>query len=163
MATEHGEKGILEAFSNSIRNNADGSSSSSSNCSGFKFNAHAPEFVPRSQTPPTPPSPSLSPSPIPISGYFVPCFQYLSGTNATNGGAHDWIYVTGDPQDSISLVTATNSNPPPALPHPTKTILTEDLQKKILKQVFLSFLPFFLRPTPCMQLFVYIYIYKDRC
>lgn len=134
---EHAEKGIqvekhgfLEAFRNSIRNNEDGSSSI--NCSGFKFNAHAPEFVPRSQTPSPPPLPS----PIPISGYFVPCFQYLTGGN----GGTDWIYLGGEPQDSISLVTPTSTpSPPPALPHHPKTVLTEELQKKILKQMEYQF------------------------
>ncbi|KAL7206574.1 hypothetical protein ACSBR2_019316 [Camellia fascicularis] len=78
----------------------------------FKFNAHAPEFVPRMQTQ------------VPISGYFYPCFHFLGGS-----GASDWIYV-GD-QEPIQLI----SDSTVALPNYSKNVLTQDLHQKIIKQV----------------------------
>lgn len=80
--------------------------------SSFKFNAQAPEFVPRSHTQ------------MPTSGYFYPCFQILGGY-----GDSDWFYV-GD-QDPACLIPTTNV----ALPTCSKNILTPDLQQKIIKQV----------------------------
>ncbi|KAI8024808.1 La-related protein 6C [Camellia lanceoleosa] len=78
----------------------------------FKFNAHAPEFVPRMQTQ------------VPISGYFYPCFHFLGGS-----GGSDWIYV-GD-QEPIQLI----SDSTVALPNYSKNVLTQDLHQKIIKQV----------------------------
>ncbi|KAD4179209.1 hypothetical protein E3N88_27800 [Mikania micrantha] len=55
-----------------------------SNSNSFKFNAHAPEFVPSSHTQ------------IPVSGYFYPCFNYVGvGGNDVS----DWVYVGGGDQD----------------------------------------------------------------
>ncbi|XP_020232812.1 la-related protein 6C [Cajanus cajan] len=84
--------------------------------SSFKFNAQAPEFVPRSHTQ------------MPISGYFYPCFQILGGS-----GESDWFFV-GD-QDPACLIPSTNV----ALPNCSKNILTPDLQQKIVKQVEYQF------------------------
>ncbi|XP_061367119.1 la-related protein 6C [Gastrolobium bilobum] len=84
--------------------------------SSFKFNAQAPEFVPRSQTQ------------MPISGYFYPCFQILGGS-----GDSDWFYV-GD-QDPACFIPTANV----ALPNYSKNILTPDLQQKIVKQVEYQF------------------------
>ncbi|CAL5377299.1 unnamed protein product [Camellia sinensis] len=78
----------------------------------FKFNAHAPEFVPRMQTQ------------VPISGYFYPCFHFLGGS-----GGSDWIYV-GD-QEPIQLI----SDSTVALPNYSKNVLTQDLHQKIIKQM----------------------------
>ncbi|TKY59126.1 La-related protein 6C [Spatholobus suberectus] len=84
--------------------------------SSFKFNAQAPEFVPRSHTQ------------MPISGYFYPCFQILGGS-----GDSDWIFV-GD-QDPACFIPTANV----ALPNCSKNILTPDLQQKIVKQVEYQF------------------------
>lgn len=88
----------------------------------FKFNAQAPEFVPRSHTQ------------LPVSGYFYPCFNFLGGT----GTGSDWLYV-GD-QETAYLI----SNPNVTSPDRFRTILTDDLKEKIIKQVIDSdnFLPF---------------------
>ena len=80
--------------------------------SSFKFNAQAPEFVPRSQIQ------------MPVSGYFYPYFQILGGS-----GESDWFFV-GD-QDPSCLIPTANA----ALPNSSKNILTPDLQQKIVKQV----------------------------
>lgn len=79
----------------------------------FKFNAQAPEFVPRSHTQ------------IPISGYFYPCFHILGGGG---GGGSDWFYL-GD-QEPINLISD-----PKALPNCSKNFLTGDIQQRIIKQV----------------------------
>ncbi|KAK7319830.1 hypothetical protein RJT34_04558 [Clitoria ternatea] len=84
--------------------------------SSFKFNAQAPEFVPRAHTQ------------MPISGYFYPCFQILGGS-----GESDWFYV-GE-QDPACLIPAASV----ALPNSSKNILTPDLQQKIVKQVEYQF------------------------
>ncbi|RDX89140.1 La-related protein 6C, partial [Mucuna pruriens] len=84
--------------------------------SSFKFNAQAPEFVPRSHTQ------------VPISGYFYPCFQILGGSADS-----DWFFV-GD-QDPSCLMPAASV----ALPNCSKNILTTDLQQKIVKQVEYQF------------------------
>ncbi|GMY05958.1 la-related protein 6C [Fagus crenata] len=85
----------------------------------FKFNAQAPEFVPRSQTQ------------VPISGYYYPCFHLVGGS----GGGSDWLYV-GD-QDPAHLI----SNPNVVLPNRSnsKTIHINDLHQKIIKQVEFQF------------------------
>uniref|UniRef100_I1KLX1 HTH La-type RNA-binding domain-containing protein n=2 Tax=Glycine subgen. Soja TaxID=1462606 RepID=I1KLX1_SOYBN len=84
--------------------------------SSFKFNAQAPEFVPRSQIQ------------MPVSGYFYPYFQILGGS-----GESDWFFV-GD-QDPSCLIPTANA----ALPNSSKNILTPDLQQKIVKQVEYQF------------------------
>ncbi|XP_051146939.1 la-related protein 6C isoform X2 [Andrographis paniculata] len=85
---------------------------------GFKFNAAAPEFVPRSHS-------HVQPH-LPLSGYFYPqCFQCLDGING------NWIYYA-DQQASVPLV---GSKVAPPLNHPAKeNVLTEDLKQKIVKQ-----------------------------
>lgn len=99
-------------------------SSNKEDSASFKFNVQAPEFVPRSHTTTTT---------TPISSYFYPYFQYLSGDNATS----DWLYV-GD-QDTLSYVP--NQNFSAML---QKDVLPEDVKNKIIKQViafiFFSFL-----------------------
>ncbi|CAL0313532.1 unnamed protein product [Lupinus luteus] len=87
--------------------------------SSFKFNAQAPEFVPRSHTQ------------MPISGYYYPCFQIL-GASADS----DWFYV-GDQDPTTCLIPAPNV----ALPNSSKNTnsLTPDLQQKIVKQVEYQF------------------------
>ncbi|KAF4366863.1 hypothetical protein F8388_013928 [Cannabis sativa] len=70
----------------------------------FRFNAQAPEFVPRSQT-------QMS-----VSGYFYPCFHFP-----------DWVYV-GDSEPPSYWI----SNPD-TTPH-SKNVLPDELQQKIIKQ-----------------------------
>lgn len=82
----------------------------------FKFNAQAPEFVPRSQTQ------------MPISGYLYPCFHLLGGTPS----GPDWIYV-GDREPPAAYFLTNPTNPP--LPNSSKNVLSNDLQLKIIKQV----------------------------
>ncbi|XWS67989.1 hypothetical protein CRYUN_Cryun04dG0051700 [Craigia yunnanensis] len=91
-----------------------GSSSGSSNSVTFKFNAHAPEFVPRSHTQ------------MPISGYYYPCFHYLGGAPGS-----DWFFV-GDQEPDAYLI----SNPILSIPNcSSNNVLTDDLRQKIIKQV----------------------------
>ncbi|KAL4280687.1 hypothetical protein GQ457_03G001480 [Hibiscus cannabinus] len=86
----------------------------------FKFNAHAPEFVPKSHTQ------------MPISGYYYPCFHYLGGAPAA---ASDWFFL-GDQEPSTYL----NSNPNLSIPNcSSKNVLTDDLRQKIIKQVEYQF------------------------
>ncbi|MED6206571.1 hypothetical protein PIB30_028160 [Stylosanthes scabra] len=93
--------------------------------SGFKFNAQAPEFVPRSHTQ------------VPISGYFYPCFQILGGSSDS-----DWFYV-GDHDPAACLIpAAAAASAIAASPIPNcsnKNVLTPDLQQKIIKQVEYQF------------------------
>lgn len=83
----------------------------------FKFNAQAPEFVPRSHTQ------------VPISAYFYPCFHVLGGGAAPA----DWLYVAD--QDPVHFISNSNGS----LPNSSKNILTHDIQQKIIKQVPPSF------------------------
>lgn len=82
----------------------------------FKFNAQAPEFVPRSQ------------AQVPISGYFYPCFHFIGG------GGSDWFYV-GD-QEPVQLIADSGV----AGPTSPKNFLSDDLRQKIIKQVFTNML-----------------------
>lgn len=85
----------------------------------FKFNAQAPEFVPRSHTQ------------MPIPGYFYPCFHYLGGA-----GGSDWFIVGGD-QDRASYLL---SNPNLSIPNcSSRNALSDDLKQKIVKQVEYQF------------------------
>ena len=98
------------------------SSTTTSAAASFKFNAQAPEFVPRSHTQ------------VPISGYFYPCFHLLGG----GAGSADWLYVAD--QDPVHFISNSNGS----LPNSSKNLLTHDIQQKIIKQVrhlfpFLSF------------------------
>ncbi|KAJ6906002.1 LOW QUALITY PROTEIN: hypothetical protein NC652_023682 [Populus alba x Populus x berolinensis] len=93
----------------------------------FKFNAQAPEFLPRSHTTATQ---------MPISGYFYPYFDYLGATAA---GGSDWFCVGN--QDHAAYLISNNPNLA-AMPNcPTKNsdVLTDDLRKKIIKQVEYQF------------------------
>lgn len=92
-------------------------SSNKEDSASFKLNVQAPEFVPRSHT---------STTTTPISSYFYPYFQYLSGGIATS----DWLYV-GD-QDTLSYVP----NHSALL---QKDVLPEDVKNKIIKQVIVFF------------------------
>ncbi|XP_039063042.1 la-related protein 6C-like [Hibiscus syriacus] len=83
-----------------------GTSGSNNNGNGvtFKFNAHAPEFVPKSH------------NQMPISGYYYPFFHYLGG-GAT--AASEWFFL-GDQEPSTFL----NSNPSLSIPNcSSKTVL----------------------------------------
>lgn len=105
--------------------------------SGFKFNAQAPEFVPRSHTQ------------MPISGFFYPCFQILGGS-----GDSDWFYV-GDHDPAACLIPAGNV----ALPNcSNKNVLTPDLQQKIIKQVPPYFVPFIFLKSKCIFLFFFFFL-----
>ncbi|KAK1431212.1 hypothetical protein QVD17_14511 [Tagetes erecta] len=87
----------------------------------FKFNAHAPEFVPSSHTH------------IPVSGYFYPCFNYVGVSANDVSGSPDWVYVGGGDQDQFF------SNPDVVIPTYSTKVLNEDLQQKIIKQVEYQF------------------------
>ncbi|XP_059435886.1 la-related protein 6C-like [Corylus avellana] len=88
------------------------------NSPSFRFNAQAPEFVPR----------SLTQMPA-VSDYAYPaCFHFLGGS-----GGSDWIYV-GDQEPSYLI-----SNPNPPLPDRSKSTFSDDLQQKIIKQVEYQF------------------------
>jgi len=84
----------------------------------FRFNAQAPEFVPRSQTQ------------MPISGYVYPCLHFLGGT----AGCGSNLFYVGD-QDPAYLISNHNVVPP----NLSKTTQTNDLQQKINKQVEYQF------------------------
>lgn len=95
-----------------------GSGNGNGNGVTFKFNAHAPEFVPKSHTQ------------MPISGYYYPCFHYLGGAAAA---ASDWFFL-GEQEPSAYL----SSNPNLSIPNcSSKNVLTDDLRQKIIKQVYL--------------------------
>ena len=110
---------------------------------GFRFNAEAPEFVPRSQ--------SMSPTTsVPVSGYFYPCYHFLGGSHSANSSA-DWIFIedqhepTPPPPQASSInywITNPNNNSNDnnnnkSLPNCSKKInaIPDDLQHKIIKQV----------------------------
>lgn len=99
-----------------IHENPEKDSIHESGNSSFKFNAQAPEFVPRSHTQ------------MPVSGYFYPCFQIIGGS-----GESDWFFV-GE-QDPSCLMPTANA----ALPNSSKNVLTPELQQKIVKQVEYQF------------------------
>ncbi|XP_022762323.1 la-related protein 6C-like [Durio zibethinus] len=106
------------AAAKTTTNCSSGSSSGSSNGVTFKFNAHAPEFVPRSHTQ------------MPISGYYYPCFHYLGGAAGS-----DWFFV-GDQEPAAYLI----SNPNLSISNcSSKNLLTDDLRQKIIKQVEYQF------------------------
>lgn len=104
---------------NSGNGNGGGGGSSNSNSLTFKFNAHAPEFVPRSH------------NQMPIAGYYYPCFHYLGG----GASGSDWFFV-GDQEPAAYLI----SNPNLSIPNcSSKNVLTNDLRQKIIKQVEYQF------------------------
>ncbi|KAJ4897828.1 La-related protein 6C [Raphanus sativus] len=131
-----------------------GGGSSASQASSFKFNAQAPEFVPRSHTT------ALTPQVSPISGYFYPYFHYndlsIGGYSGGGGGSgvdsysSDWIFVGGgdtvqhqDIHDPTAAFYVSN----PVVQFPanqnlsssSKSLLSDDLRLKIVKQVEYQF------------------------
>ncbi|KAB2636502.1 la-related protein 6C-like [Pyrus ussuriensis x Pyrus communis] len=74
----------------------------------FKFNAQAPEFVPRSH------------APMPISGYFNPCFHFLRDT-----ASPDWFYVEDQELHPYLISNNPNINP---LSNRSKNTIPDDLQ-----------------------------------
>ncbi|CAI0406878.1 unnamed protein product [Linum tenue] len=120
------------------------STASAGGCgASFKFNAHAPEFVPRSRSAGVAAIAAATTAAAqqqmsPISGYFYPCLHYLSAT-----GGSDWFFI-GD-QDASSAVGAAYliSNPNVALPNcsakDASQVLTEDFRQKIVKQAEYQF------------------------
>ncbi|CAL1372509.1 unnamed protein product [Linum trigynum] len=108
----------------------------------FKFNAHAPEYVPRSRSAGVAAATTAAAAQqqmSPISGYFYPCLHYLSAT-----GGSDWFFIGGD-QDASSAVGAAYliPNPNVALPNcsakDASQVLTEDFRQKIVKQAEYQF------------------------
>ncbi|XP_047327798.1 la-related protein 6C [Impatiens glandulifera] len=104
MAQAHPEQKLQET-----QHQAENKESSSTSTATFKFNAHAPEFVPRSH------------SQVPLSGYYYPCFPFI-GTSEPS----DWIYV-GDQEPIFSI--------PDSPTNYSKNVLTDELRHKIVKQV----------------------------
>ncbi|KAG6777775.1 hypothetical protein POTOM_017606 [Populus tomentosa] len=91
----------------------------------FKFNAQAPEFVPRSHT---------NTNQLPISGYFYPCFHYFGSTAGAAGGS-DWIFV-GEQDHAVAYLISNNPNHAMSnCPSKNRGVLTDDLREKIIKQV----------------------------
>ncbi|KAJ8766666.1 hypothetical protein K2173_001186 [Erythroxylum novogranatense] len=105
------------SYSCSSSNSVSSSSSGGNTSASFKFNAQAPEFVPRSN----------ASSQIPVSGYYIPCFHYLGAANGS-----DWFFV-GDQDPSSFLISNQNL----AVPNQSNqnNVLTDDLRQKIIKQV----------------------------
>ncbi|KAL9354496.1 hypothetical protein Peur_052466 [Populus x canadensis] len=100
-------------------------SNKNSDSVSFKFNAQAPEFVPRSHT---------NTTQLPISGYFYPCFHYFGATASAAGGS-DWIFV-GDPDHAAAYLISNNPNHAMSnCPSKNRGVLTDDLREKIIKQV----------------------------
>lgn len=85
----------------------------------FRFNAQAPEFIPRSQTQ------------MPIPSYFYPCFDILGG--GINGS--EWFYTQD--QEPFRFVPASSL----VLPNCSNNLLNDALQQKIIKQVLFLAVP----------------------
>ncbi|WZZ42871.1 la-related protein 6C-like [Brassica napus] len=153
MQREPVESVTKETTEKKILDGGGGGGSSASKASSFKFNAQAPEFVPRSH------ATALTPQVSPISGYFYPCFHYnelsiggCSGGGGVNGGSQssDWIFVGGgDPVHHQNIHDPTAafyvSNPVVQFPanqnlsSSSKSLLSDDLRLKIVKQVEYQF------------------------
>jgi La-related protein 7 len=102
-------------------------SNKNSDSVSFKFNAQAPEFVPRSHT---------NTTRLPISGYFYPCFHYFGATASAAGGS-DWIFV-GDQDHAAAYLISNNPNHAMSIcPSKNRGVLTDDLREKIIKQVLI--------------------------
>ncbi|KAM7250718.1 hypothetical protein ACFE04_022601 [Oxalis oulophora] len=146
MAHEHIERPMSQEFDQQIMETTTASASAatttttatstivgSDNGPSFKFNAQAPEFVPRTTT--------TNNNHVPISGYFYPCFHYLqgggsSGVGVSGVGSSDWFFVGDQEQTAAYLI----SSPSVALPNNwSKNVLTDDLKQKIIKQVEYQF------------------------
>jgi len=90
----------------------------------FKFNAAAPEFMPKSQ----------ASTQVPISGYIYPLIEYIDGS----GGK--WIYVSD--QGTIPHLVTPNANVKGhsgQSHHHSKDVLSDELRQKIIKQVEYQF------------------------
>ncbi|XP_058068910.1 la-related protein 6C [Magnolia sinica] len=111
MAHANREEEIQESKENEMKSTT---STSSMTTVSFKFNAQAPEFVPRTQTQ------------MPISGYFYPCFHFI-------GGGSDWFYV-GE-QEPVQLIANSSIGEPQS----SKNFLSNDLKQKIIKQAEYQF------------------------
>ncbi|KAA3453979.1 la-related protein 6C-like [Gossypium australe] len=106
---------------------ASAKTSGGSNGVTFKFNAHAPEFVPSSHTQ------------IPISGYYYPCFHYLGGGGGGGIGAgvgSDWFFV-GEQEPAAAYMFSNHNLSFPNFSY--KNVLNDDLRQKIIKQVEYQF------------------------
>lgn len=99
----------------------------------FRFNAAAPEFVPRSQA-----------TEVSMMGYFLPCLPYIDGNN---GGS--WVYVAAG-QETCNMPMVSDQKPnvkaaaaavAGALPqHREKeNAISNELKQKIIKQVEYQF------------------------
>ncbi|KMT00563.1 hypothetical protein BVRB_9g218610 [Beta vulgaris subsp. vulgaris] len=127
---------------------------------GFKFNAQAAEFVPRSYSC----NSSYTNHQMPLStGYFYPCVQFLQdGDHVLGSHSADWFYVNPSPttsthnnnSNSNSNSSSNNNNvtnndvspiqttriiisnsPSQSHPNSPRNSVTDDLQQKIIKQV----------------------------
>ncbi|KAL0348370.1 UNVERIFIED_CONTAM: La-related protein 6C [Sesamum angustifolium] len=89
----------------------------------FKFNVAAPEFVPTLA--------HTTAAPVPITGYFYPCFQYIDGTSG------NWIYVA-EQDITLPLVhSKPNGKAGTDQTNNTQTkeiALSDELKQKIIKQ-----------------------------
>ncbi|CAN1307310.1 La-related protein 6C [Linum perenne] len=99
----------------------------------FKFNAQAPEFVPRSHSS----SASATQQQVtpPISGYFYPCFHYLGAA-----GGSDWFFL-GDQDASAYLISnpSMGALPSSASNKDSSFGLSDELRLKIVKQAEYQF------------------------
>ncbi|CAN8269039.1 unnamed protein product, partial [Cochlearia groenlandica] len=141
-----------------------GGGSSTAQATGFKFNAQAREFVPRSRT-----TTAATPQVSPISGYFYPCFHYNGGCIGECGGggggggsagvgsqAADWIFVAGggdlaqnqqhltDPAAAFYISNPAvqfpaNQNSSSSSSSSAMNLISDDLRLKIVKQVEYQF------------------------
>ncbi|XP_010540322.1 PREDICTED: la-related protein 6C [Tarenaya hassleriana] len=110
-----------------------GGGDSPAKATAFKFNAQAPEFVPRSHMP--------AAAQVPVSGYFCPFFQYLGGGGAPDS---DWVFVGDLSQHHLQDPAAFYVSNPAVNPNPSSSsknspLLSDDLRLKIVKQVEYQF------------------------
>ncbi|CAL1389395.1 unnamed protein product [Linum trigynum] len=127
----------------SAGSDATGCSSASAAAASFKFNAQAPEFVPRSHSTGVAAIAAATAAAAaqqmpPISGYFYPCFHYLGAA-----GGSDWFFLGDQDASSAAAAAYLISNPNLALPNcsnkDSPQVLTEELRQKIVKQAEYQF------------------------
>ncbi|CAI0447024.1 unnamed protein product [Linum tenue] len=127
----------------SAGSDATGCSSASAAAASFKFNAQAPEFVPRSHSTgvaaiAAATAAAAAQQMSPISGYFYPCFHYLGAA-----GGSDWFFLGDQDASSAAAAAYLISNPNLALPNcsnkDSPQVLTEELRQKIVKQAEYQF------------------------
>ncbi|KAL3814195.1 hypothetical protein ACJIZ3_015463 [Penstemon smallii] len=106
----------------------------STNCGSFKFNAAAPEFVPRTHVPVQPQAAQAQVQvQVPLTtDYYYPCFQYVDGTSGS------WIYVA-DQETAIQLIqpkpnSKSGSAQTQNQPAKETVVLSDELKLKINKQ-----------------------------